>query len=84
MGGGHKEQEPPLPRARDELDPEHAARVIVIRMKNASGDAMADLLSRPFPRIARFVAATPASFVEAITPNGVLRQVMAVDDDEDA
>jgi len=53
-------------------------------MKNASGDAMADLLSRPFPRIARFVAATPASFVEAITPNGVLRQVMAVDDDEDA
>ena len=65
---------------------EHAARVIVIRMKNASGDAMADLLSRSLPRIARFVAATPAPFVGTITSNGTLRQVWLGDvgDDEDA
>ncbi|MCY4590231.1 MAG: hypothetical protein OXE86_06635 [Alphaproteobacteria bacterium] len=65
---------------------EHAARVIVIRMKNASGVAMADLLIRSLPRIAQFVAATPAPFVVAITSNGALRQVWPLDfdDDEDA
>ena len=54
---------------------ENAARVIVIRMKAATGEAIAGVLCRSVSRIARFVAATPAPFVVAITSNGALRQI---------
>ena len=54
---------------------ENAARVIVIRMKNATGPAIAEMLCGSMPRIARFVAATPAPFVASITSNGALRKI---------
>ena len=54
---------------------ESSARVVVIRMKNATGPANAELLSRSMTRIARFVAVTPAPFVAAITSHGALRKM---------
>ena len=64
---------------------ENAARVIVIRMKNATGPAIAEMLCASMPRIARFVAATPAPFVASITSNGTLRKIWPrdVEDEED-
>ena len=65
---------------------ENAARVIVIRMKGATGEAIAEVLCRAMPRIARFVAATPAPFVVANTSNGALRRIWPqdVEDNEGA
>ncbi len=59
-----------------------AARVIVIRMKAATGEAIAEVLCRSMPRIARFVAATPAPFVVALTSNRALRQIWPPDEDD--
>ena len=59
---------------------ENAARVIVIRMKAATGEAIAEVLCRSMSRIARFVTATPAPFVVAITSNGALRQIWPRDE----
>ena len=59
-----------------------AARVIVIRMKAATGEAIAEVRCRSMPRIARFVAATPAPFVVALTSNGALRQIWPPDEDD--
>jgi len=49
----------------------HSARVIVIRMKNATGPEIADLLVRSRSRIAR-LANTPAPFVAGITKGGAV------------
>ena len=54
---------------------ENTARVIVIRMKDATGEAIAEVLWRSRSRIARFVATTPAPFVVAITSNGTLQLI---------
>jgi len=52
-----------------------AARVIVIRMKTATGEMIAEVLSRSMAGIARFAAATPAPFMVAVTSNGALWQI---------
>lgn len=54
---------------------EHSARVVVIRMKNATGPEIAELLVRGTGQIARFVAKTPAPFVAAVYRNGSLQQI---------
>ncbi len=50
----------------------HSARVIVIRMKNASGSDLAELLAKGRRRIARFAARTTAPFVARMYGNGQL------------
>ena len=50
----------------------HSARVIVIRMKNASGSDLAELLEKGRRRIARFAARTTAPFVARMYGNGQL------------
>lgn len=51
----------------------HSARVIVIRMKHATGPLMAELLVKERHRIARFVAKTKAPFVAGISRDGSVR-----------
>ncbi len=51
----------------------HAARVIVVRMKNATGPDIAALLLRARRRIARFVATTDPPFVAGIFGNGTIK-----------
>ena len=51
----------------------HAARVIVIRMKNATGTEIADLLVRGRSRIARYAAKTPPPFVAGIYGSGTVK-----------
>ena len=75
MGSGHQGQEHSLRTHEIESIRENAARVIVIRMKNATGPAIAEMLCGSMPRITRFVATTPAPFVAAITSNGALRKI---------
>ena len=48
----------------------HSARVIVIRMKNATGSDIAELLVKGRRRIARFAAKTPAPFVAGLYGGG--------------
>ncbi len=50
----------------------HSARVVVIRMKNASGSDLAELLAKGRRRIARFAARTTAPFVARMYGNGQL------------
>jgi len=50
----------------------YSARVIVIRMKNASGPDLAELLAKGRRRIARFAARTTAPFVARMYGNGRL------------
>ena len=50
----------------------HSARVIVIRMKHATGPDIAALLVKGRRRIARFAAKTPAPFVAGVYGNGQL------------
>ena len=50
----------------------HSARVIVIRMKNATGPEIADLLVSGKNRIARFAADTSTPFVAGITKSGAV------------
>ena len=54
---------------------EHSARVVVIRMKNATGPEIAELLVRAAGHIARFVARTPAPFVATIYRNKSVQQI---------
>lgn len=54
---------------------EHSARVVVIRMKNATGPQIAELLVSAARQIARFVSRTPAPFVAALYRNSTLRQI---------
>ena len=51
----------------------HSARVIVIRMKNATGPDIAELLVNGRRRIARFAAETPAPFVAGIYGSGTVK-----------
>ena len=51
----------------------HSARVIVIRMKNATGSDLAELLVTGRRRIASFAAKTPAPFVAGIYGNGQVK-----------
>ena len=54
----------------------NAARVIVIRAKNATGSDIAELLVKGRRRIARFVAKTPAPFVAAIDRSSKVRGIV--------
>ena len=51
----------------------HSARVIVVRMKNAMGPDIAELLVKGRRRIARFAAKTPAPFVAGIYGSGTVK-----------
>lgn len=51
----------------------HSARVVVIRMKHATGPQMAELLVKERHRIARFVAKTKAPFVAGISRDSPVR-----------
>ena len=51
----------------------HSARVVVIRMKNATGLQMAELLVKERHRITRFVAKARAPFIAGISRNGKVR-----------
>ena len=51
----------------------HSARVIVVRMKNATGSDIAELLVKGRLRIARFAARTPAPFVAGILGGGTVK-----------
>ena len=53
----------------------HSARVVVIRMKNATGPDMADLLANARDRIARFAEEVPAPFVAGLYRNRTLRKI---------
>lgn len=50
----------------------HSARVVVIRMKNATGSDIADVLVKGRCRIARFTAKTPAPYVAGIQKSGTV------------
>ena len=54
---------------------EHSARVIVVRMKNATGPDIADLPSKARSQIARFASETPAFFVAGLNRSRVLRKI---------
>ena len=51
----------------------HSARVIVIRMKNATGWDIAELLVKARRRIARFAAKTAPQFVAGIYGSGMVK-----------
>ena len=51
----------------------HSARVIVIRMKNATGPDNAALLVKGRRRIARFAAKTPPPFVAGLYGSGTIK-----------
>ena len=51
----------------------HSARIVVIRMKNATGPEIAEVLVKGRRRIARFAAKTPAPFVAGIQKSGTVR-----------
>ncbi len=51
----------------------HSARVIVIRMKNATGSDNAELLVKGWRRIVRFAAKTPPPFVARINRSGTVK-----------
>ena len=52
----------------------HSARVIVVRMKNATGPAIAEVLVKGRHRITRFAAKMPAPFVASIHKNGAVKK----------
>ena len=54
---------------------EHSAQVIVVRMKNATGPDIADLLSKARGQIARFANNTPAPFVAGLNRSRMLRKI---------
>lgn len=51
----------------------HSARVIVIRMKNATGSEIAEVLVKGRQRMARFASKTPAPFVAGIYKSGTVK-----------
>ena len=51
----------------------HSARVIVIRMKNATGPEIAEVLVKAKNRISLFAARTPAPFVAGIYKSGTIQ-----------
>ena len=51
-----------------------SARVIVVRMKNATGSDIAELLVRARRRIARFAANTAPPFVAGIFASGTIKE----------
>ena len=51
----------------------HSARIVVIRMKNATGSDIAELLVKGRRRIARFAANTPPPFVGGIYGSGTVK-----------
>ena len=51
----------------------HSARVVVIRMKHATGSQMAELLVKERHRIARFAAKTKAPFVAGLSRDRPMR-----------
>ncbi len=56
----------------------HMARVIVIRMKNATGPDIAALLVKARHRVARFAANTPPPFAAGIRGNGTIQMYEVV------
>ena len=56
----------------------NAARIIVIRVKNATGSDIAELLVKGRRRIARFAAKTAAPFVAAIDGSGRVRMYLDI------
>lgn len=56
----------------------HSARVIVIRMKNATGSDIAELLAKGRHRIARFAAKTPPPFVADMFGSGTVKAYQIV------
>ena len=53
---------------------EHSARVIVVRLKNATGPDIAELLVKGRRRVVRFVAKTAAPFVAGIYGSGQVKE----------
>jgi len=51
----------------------HSARVFVIRMKNATGPEVAELLVKGRRRIVRFATTTPPPFVAGIYASGTVK-----------
>lgn len=51
---------------------EHSACVIVIRMRNATGPEIADVLTKGRRRIARFASKTPAPYLTGIQKSGAV------------
>ena len=51
----------------------YSARLIVIRMKNATGPDNAELLVKGKRRISRFAAKTPPPFVAGIDASGTVK-----------
>lgn len=51
---------------------QHSARVIVIRMRNATGPDIADVLLKGRRRIARFTSRTPPPYVAGIQKSGTV------------
>lgn len=52
---------------------EHSAGVIVIRMRDATGPAIGEMLTKAIDRIARFAIETQPPFLAKIYANGTLR-----------
>lgn len=50
----------------------HSARVIVIRMKNATGSEIAEVLVKGWQRVTRHASKTPAPFVAGIYGSGTV------------
>ena len=53
---------------------ENAARLIVIRAKNATGSVSAEILVKGYRRISRFAARRNAPFIAAIYGDGRVRE----------
>ena len=51
----------------------HSARIIVIRMKNATGSEIAEVLVKGRQRMARFALTKPAPFVAGIYKSGTVK-----------
>ena len=51
----------------------HSARVVVIRMKHATGPQMAELLVKERHRIARFVVKTKAPFIVGLSRGSIMQ-----------
>ena len=51
----------------------HKARIVVVRMKSATGPDIAELLVKARRRIARYAAKTPPPFVAGINASGTVK-----------
>ena len=57
----------------------NAARIIVIRARNATGSEIAEILVKGKRRIARFLGKTPAPFVAAIYRSSRIEELPNID-----